>query len=309
MWRRRRRHYNDNINMKTKLSLTVIALLFLTVIAFYAFVSSNPVPDEFDMMCEFESSSADVLEFSINKRPVASTTSARFFSEVGNYSEYFKAGSNVLSIAVIEKNKADITKDKPHLTKENEYARVKILLTRSVGEETIEEIVIMDEKFNPIPPEFHFTIPDLWPIKSFVWEGETPDITEKDKTEILGILQSVADAYASISDKKSVEKLWQLEKFRNEYISSLCGIPILEMREIADKDASMYAKRYGGETPVFKDLKIRPIAGLNLVKISVENEKPEYGTAPLVTHSKDGSGSLVGPEWFSKIDGKWWIVP
>ena len=41
----------------------------------------------------------------------------------------------------------------------------------------------------------------------------------------------------------------------------------------------------------------------------VLNGHGKYGEKPLAAYFEDMSGALIAPKWFSKIDGKWKIVP
>jgi len=271
------------------------------------FLQLNSFADRFIILCEFNARSVDSIGFSINGRPVKSSMiGVGSYNSVGPFSECFKSGSNVLCVAVVERKPDSM----PSLEENNEIASVKFLLRRyNDYDKLADEILITDETFNTIPTNFVFTVPSQWPIKNLIWEGNTPVINDNDKTEITGILQSVADAYSSIDKTASVKKLLMLEKYVNKQEAILQGITLSEMEEDEIESLRELSKELKKDKIYFNDVKVQAMPGINLVKVSIENKNFPTRTSPFVAYMKNGSAPLIGPEWFSKIDGKWWIVP
>jgi hypothetical protein len=264
--------------------------------------------DEFSITTEITAASLDGLEFTINDRPIAKSNSdIGSFSFVSGRSEcFFKAGTNTFGIKIAAPSAQKL---KGETIVQEETSRIRFLYSRDKNDETIEETWFFDEAFTVFPTNVQFIVTKDWPVKKLVWEGSSPVLNNKDRAEIIGLLKTVVDAYAKMPDARAVETLWNLEKYLNQSVFLLDGINMNELREMANEDAKDISIKYGGKVPEFKDIKFHVFSGLNLVRISVSYEDKNLGTAPIVSYRKDGSGARIGPEWFSKIDGKWWIVP
>jgi hypothetical protein len=261
--------------------------------------------DEFSIWSEINTVTLDDLEFYINGRYFTKSSGfVGFNSTKGLYSKWFKAGTNTLEIRI----GAPSGRQNPYIERRPESARIRFQYIRKSNKETVADVCFFDETFAVFPTNFQFAVTNDWPVKELLWESETPVLTDNDKAEILGILQSVADAYAQMPDPKAVEMRWNLEKYSLLQEALLNGIANDELQKQLNKSAAFISKNYGKKKAEFNGFQCEAVHGLNLARVTVVNGG-NLGTKPLVAHRKDGSGNaMIGPEWFSKIDGKWWIV-
>ena len=219
-------------------------------------------------MGKFDTKSIDSIGWSINGRPVgASMPGMGSFSSVGPRSEYIKAGTNVLSISVVEKATDAMRQAKPYVTEET--ASVELHFRRHAGGEMLENYMIVNEKFDTIPTNFVFTVPDNWPVKTFVWESGYSEFTNQDKIEIEKLYNEISEAYVSIFNTRSYENVWNLEKYKNEHHEILNGISMDALKEQREGAINLFLERYSNKKVEFENMEFHKIPGLNLVKISV----------------------------------------
>lgn len=277
----------------------------------YFFVLLGCPADSLTMMCEFNAKSADSLGFFINGRPVAtSKAGVGSYSGAGPYSECFKAGTNVLSVRLAEKVTPTMLENRPELARRTEEAKVRIEFRRYVDGKLAEKLGVVDESFALLPTNLVFTVPEFWPLKQLAWEGESlASLTEQDKTEIKKLIQTISDASTSYEADEAVDAIRMLERLKNEYYAALEGMSLEEVEETRKAFVQSFRTRYSSDRIIFENLIYEAVSGANLVKVSASDSASGGRKAPVVAHRKDGSGGLIGPEWFSKIDGKWWIVP
>ena len=286
-----------------KMKKLMFVSLFLVAVSCYA--------DELTAMCQFNVKSANSQGIFINNRRVkASGAGIGSYSGVGPYSECFKSGTNILSISCVEQATPEMLEKRPYLAERTESAQVKIGFSRYVAGELAETQVLVDETFSVLPTNIVFSVPEVWPIKHLVWEGEPPPaLTDADKAEIKDLLQTVSDAYTSYGKGNSLATIWELEKFKHEQYALLEGMSLEALKTARSGWVKRFNERYSSKKIVFKTINYRVSSHANLVQISVEGQTPVFETSPIIAYGSDGSGGMIGPEWFSKINGKWCIVP
>ena len=167
----------------------------------------------------------------------------------------------------------------------------------------VEVTKLVEETFMVLPTNFVFTVTDEWPIKKFVWEGESPMLTERDKAEVVGILTELARGFASIDSIGSQRRVWQLKLLMSEQEALLHGKTLEDYRKQCFETWSKGGDLFADDELHFDHADFITCPGYNLVRVI------SGGSAMKVAIFNDGSGYLQAPEWFSKIDGKWCIVP
>lgn len=259
--------------------------------------------DELYIASNVMASSLDGLEFLLNGRPFfTGTVNKGSCSFSGPVSEWIKAGTNTLGVRVTERATEEMRASRKFPMRPDQ-ARVRLNLGRRRDGKWVEDLPIIDEVFAILPTNFVFTVPGEWPIKRFVWEGETPTLTDKDKTEITGMLSELARGFASIDSRESQRRVWQLKLLMSEQEALLRSTTLEDYRkrsfDVFSKGGDLFKK----EELSFAHADFIPFPGYNLVRVV------SGGSAMKVAVFNDGSGYLKAPEWFSKIDGKWCIVP
>ena len=277
-------------------NLIVVYMLFFAVAcrADKLFVASN-----------VQASSLDGLEFLLNGRPFTSgKVNHGGVSACGPVSECIKAGTNVLSVTIVEQATDEMRAAAKF--KRQDKARIRLDLVRKRDNKPSETISLVDQTFTILPTNFVFTVTDEWPIKKFVWEGETPTLTEKDKAEIKELLEACIEYALNMTDE--IDNDFSVRALIIQQEAMLKGMSVSEYRRSQyPKTVKFFSNRYSTRRPENKNISFITFPGINLVHITVDNG--QYGTTPLIAYRKDLSGALNGPAWFSKIDGKWCIVP
>lgn len=244
----------------------------------------------------------DGLEILLNGRPFTSGKVNRGgMSFAGPVSECIKAGTNVLSVKVLEQATEEMRAAVK--AKKKEQAKVRLDLVRRKGEAPAERIFLVNETFTNLPTNFVFTVTDDWPIKNLVWVGKTPKLTEKDKAEIVGILTELAQGFASIDSVESQRRIWQLKLLVSEHEALLKGKALEDYRKQCFETYSKAGDLFTSEELHFDHADFIAYPGYNLVRVV------SGGSAMKLAVFNVGSRYLNAPEWFSKIDGKWCIVP
>ena len=263
--------------------------------------------DELYIASNVMASSLDGLEFLLNGRPFfTGTVNKGSCSFSGPVSEWIKAGTNTLGVRVAERATEEMRASRKFPMRPDQ-ARVRLQLVRKREGSLVEVTKLVEETFMVLPTNFIFTVTDEWPVKKFVWEGETSVLTERDKAEIKSLLGTYVEHATNMANQ--YEDFLHDRTLIVEQEAMLKGIEINQYK----RDLCLKAKnelsgiKLSKTRPKNKDVRYMTFPDLNLVKITVDNE--QYGKKPLAAFCEDMSGAILGPEWFSKIDGKWWIVP
>lgn len=276
------------------------------VFLIFAFASTFCHADELYIASNVMASSLDGLEFLLNGRPFLSgTVNKGSCSFAGPVSEWIKAGTNTLSVRVAERATEEMHASRKYPIRPDR-ARIRLNLGRRRNGKLVEHISIIDETFAILPTNFVFTVTDEWPIKKFVWEGETPTLTEKDKAEINELFDTCVGHAINMVDE--YDAYLTLRTLIVEQEAMLKGVDVNEYIRFGSRAAkNLFRTGYSKKRPENKNIQYVTFPGINLVQITADNGK--YGEKPIAVFSEDMLSSLNGPEWFSKINGKWCIVP
>lgn len=258
--------------------------------------------DEFAVMSEINVSSPLGLEFLLNERSFAAgQADAGGQSKIGPVSELIKAGENVLSIRIAVHSQQ--TENSPTQERETTQAKVRLRLSRKPGGGQKAFIWLVDDVFTVLPTNFVFTVTEDWPIKRFFWEGESPaPLKEHDKAEIRELLSKLSNSIVHSDVRESQLKLWEINRLSYETTAILKGMSVAAYHEYIDDLFSRNTRRYRNDLISFETATFTCHPTLNLVHVGTNGIAMD-----LAIHSS--GAKMKAPEWFSKIDGKWCIVP